>query len=660
MQFELNIVNIRYSMLKFKFFLIACIALCFVVNSFGQNTNCPIDSFRQKIEDIHHEEIGDAMRQAEGIIDDFSVDNDTICTIKLYSAYAKLNGGRGNYYLVFNAFWKALLLAEQANLEKQQFYLHLDIARFYGYLKRYKKAIHHFQIASKFKKQLTRKNEMTDAMAIDFYFFQMSMYKNKGDMEVSARYLDSCYQHVDSLNITDKFYYLEFERAISLVNNQEYEEALTIFNHVLDSIRITNPGYQSIIYTRIGDAYRKMAKYDESIEAYHEAININELYESHIDYMPVIYTNLAEIHYQLGNYKKAYEMSGQGAKLDFELFDSRSERNSYLMNVQDDFRVYKEQEQERVRQQELIQLKQSQRLLLFQLLLLIVSLLFLSMLGFIYFKLQKGKIKAEKTLNNQLQQQNLEKERLLKRIERKNQELITFSNIMTHDLKAPLHNISAFTGLIQKQLENGFHKDKITKYLSFIDSSADSMTVLIQDLLLYSKIDLEEREFSNVALNDIVKLVLPAFSYDINASNVTLNIETLPAVYGDKSLLKTVFHNLISNGIKYQPKNQPDYQPKVNVWAVEEQQQYHIFVEDNGIGIDPKYVDKLFKPFVRFHSSKEYAGTGLGMSICERIMTNHKGSIQLEHTSPEGSRFKLTFPKVENVETPSAILVNSE
>jgi len=256
------------------------------------------------------------------------------------------------------------------------------------------------------------------------------MYCNKGDFETAKIYLDSCYWQIKQADTNLKNYYVEHKRAILLTHDTKHEEALAIFNEVVETMKVINPGFLTIIYTDIGNVYRSLSEYEKSLEAYQKALNIFELHKRHTDHLPKVYAGLAEANYELGNYKVAYEMSAKRAELDFELFDSRSERNSYLMNVQDDFRLYKEEEQKRVRKQELAQLKQHQRLLLFQRLLLVASLLFLSLLGIIYFRLQKGKIAAEKALNHQLKQQNLEKEQFLKRIEKKNEELMTFSNIM--------------------------------------------------------------------------------------------------------------------------------------------------------------------------------------------------------------------------------------
>jgi len=93
-----------------------------------------------------------------------------------------------------------------------------------------------------------------------------------------------------------------------------------------------------------------------------------------------------------------------------------------------------------------------------------------------------------------------------------------------------------------------------------------------------------------------------------------------------------------------------NYQLFVNIWSVKTQNEHYIYVEDNGIGIKPDFLDKLFNAFSRYHKSSEYTGTGLGMSICKRIITNHNGGIQLDETSSEGSRFKLVFPAVKKTE----------
>ncbi len=625
----------------------------------GNSSSCHKSDFLKKIDNIKTESLDSRLDEVDMHIREFVNLRDTTCLIELYKSYAYLSGGEGNYYLVFNTLWKALVLAEHAQLKKEQFRLHLDIARFYGYLNRFDKAKEHFLNASKLKHQLSQTNQLSNLMAIDYYFMHLTMYKIQGDWDSASNYLDSCYLNVDTTNISDKYYYLELERGIQLAQHQQYKEALVLYNYALDSIKMINPKYQGIIHKHIGDAYYNLSQYNKSLMAYQNAAQSLNLHKSHTDYLPDVYGQLAVINFELKNFKEAFRWQEKESQLNFQLFDSRSELNSFLMNVQDDFRNYKEEEQKRFRKQELIQLEQKQQLLLFQLILLLGCLIFIVLIAFTYSRLQNEKISVEKALNHQLQQQNEEKEGFLKRIEKKNEELITFSNIMSHDLKAPLRTISAFSGLIQKQLEKDFKIDDVLLHLGFINSSAESMSILIEDLLMFSKINLEESEFSTVKLNDIILLVLPAFSFDINSGKAVVNIGELPSISGNKSLLKTVFHNLISNAIKYQPKDKAKHQAKVDIWSVEAPDEYHIFIQDNGIGIPTDYVDRLFKPFVRFHATSEYKGTGLGMSICERIMSNHKGQVHLAKTSPSGSVFKLIFPKDENTEKPVSSMATS-
>jgi len=645
------IVNTYYLLPALKRSFFTFIILFFSANTYGNNTSCPIGRFLEKAEKIDTENLDSILYQVDVSINEISNSLDTSCLIKLYKSFATINNGQAKYYLVFNALWKALLLAEKASLKTEQYIINKEIARFYGYLKRYEKAEEHFKASSLLHKELLDANELNKKLAFDFFFSRTTMYSVKGDFEISKIYLDSCYQYLDKENFLKQYFYLEVEQGIHLAHVHQYKEALVIFHKALKHFTTNNPSYQGIILYHIGDAHWKLDQFSESRQAYQNAIRILETHQGHLDFLPLVYERLADLNFEIGNHKVAFQQLKKTKELDFQCFDSRSERNSYLMNVQDNFRLYKEKEQKRYRSQELIQLQQKQKLLLIQRVLLIGGLLSLFLLAFTYLKLQRGKIQAEKALNSNLQQQNQEKEAFLKHNEKKNEELITFSNIMSHDLKAPLRNITAFSGLIQKQVEGDINKERLAQFNHFISSSAASMTVLIEDLLLYSRVNLEESKFSNVHLNDLILLVLPAFSYDLNTGNAVINVEELPTINGNKGLLKTVFHNILSNALKYQPKYQPNHKATIDIWSVEEEQQYCIYVQDNGIGIKQDYVDKLFQPFVRFHAASEYSGTGLGMSICVRIMQKHQGHIELDQTDSTGTRFKLTFPKMVSTQS---------
>jgi len=246
-------------------------------------------------------------------------------------------------------------------------------------------------------------------------------------------------------------------------------------------------------------------------------------------------------------------------------------------------------------------------------------------------------------LNNNLKLRLREKEILAGELKNKNEELITFSHIMSHDLKTPLNTILSFAKLIKKK--KSFDDSEQEKYFAYIENSAVSMASLIDDLLTYSQIESEKKELKMVALNNIVEEVKSHFQFDLIHEKTKLNISNLPNILGDEQMLKTLFHNLISNAIKYQHKNKTNHTPIISITHHTNNINNFIIIEDNGIGIDDRYIHDLFEPFKRFHNNKDYEGTGLGMSICKKVMDKHHGQIELQSTSENGSNFKLTFPK---------------
>lgn len=164
-------------------------------------------------------------------------------------------------------------------------------------------------------------------------------------------------------------------------------------------------------------------------------------------------------------------------------------------------------------------------------------------------------------------------------------------------------------------------------------------------MITFSKIESEEEELKLIELNTIIEDVKSHCEFDLIDKNVTLKISNLPVIYGNRQMLKTLFNNLISNSIKYQPKDKLNHIPVISISHTINDCNYRILIEDNGIGIENTYKNELFEPFKRFHSNAEYEGTGLGLSICKKVMDKHNGIIELKSTSENGSTFILTFPK---------------
>lgn len=246
------------------------------------------------------------------------------------------------------------------------------------------------------------------------------------------------------------------------------------------------------------------------------------------------------------------------------------------------------------------------------------------------------------TSNNNLLESNRNQEELNLTLLDKNDELRTFSHIMSHDLKSPLRTIISFSKLVKRR--TNFDDKENEEYLDFIVNSANSMNTLIEDLLVFSNVDSEAAaEFKRVDLNELTHKLISNYQFEIIKNEVKFNVGILPLVLGNEQLLSTLLNNLITNGLKYQPKDKPRHIPTISIYSLEDCDEPEIIVEDNGIGINPEYVDNLFVPFKRFHNSSEYEGTGLGMSICRKVMQKHKGLIELAHTSKSGSKFRIKF-----------------
>lgn len=223
----------------------------------------------------------------------------------------------------------------------------------------------------------------------------------------------------------------------------------------------------------------------------------------------------------------------------------------------------------------------------------------------------------------------------------KHNDVLLFTSMMNHDIKAPLNTVKGFIGLLQKEE----HSERANKYIKHITELLKSLDSMILNLLALTKMNTTELELSNTDLNHIVEQVCGALQYDIQKENVNIVKDTLPQIQGNSEALRTIFQNLISNAIKYQPKNKPEHVPTINIIHESSQQEDIIYIQDNGIGIKQENIPQLFMPFKRFHTSKEYEGTGLGMSICKKIMEKHKGDIVYLSTNETGTCFKLAFPK---------------
>jgi len=235
---------------------------------------------------------------------------------------------------------------------------------------------------------------------------------------------------------------------------------------------------------------------------------------------------------------------------------------------------------------------------------------------------------------NQLAERNAE-------LARRNAELDEFSYVASHDLQEPLRKMASFGKLLPLDL-NGDLTPKAAQDLSFIVDAALRMQRLIQDLLALSRAGRAAMKSIPVSLDQCVATAMEQLSATLEERGATIEHDPLPTVIGDPTLLTQVFQNLIGNAVKFTP---PDRAPQVRITSklTEVPNTWRIGVRDNGIGIKPEYLDRIFTPFKRLHSRTEYPGNGIGLAICRRAIERHGGSFQVESTPGEGSHFMFTL-----------------
>src|SRR5919199_2498732 len=241
--------------------------------------------------------------------------------------------------------------------------------------------------------------------------------------------------------------------------------------------------------------------------------------------------------------------------------------------------------------------------------------------------------------NEQLQQTNEQLAILNQEFQRSNQELEQFAYVASHDLQEPLRAITGYTQLLVN--EYGEHFDETAQeYAEFVIDGAKRMQQLIQDLLAYSRVGTRGKEFAPTNCNVVLQQALQNLQVAIADNQATITADPLPTVNADHNQLIQLLQNLIGNAIKFY-RNEP---PQVHITAEQQDNHWLFQVRDNGIGIKPQYLERIFEVFKRLHTRREYPGTGIGLAICKKIVTRHGGSIWAESEPGVGTTFYFTIP----------------
>jgi PAS domain S-box-containing protein len=227
-------------------------------------------------------------------------------------------------------------------------------------------------------------------------------------------------------------------------------------------------------------------------------------------------------------------------------------------------------------------------------------------------------------------------------LKRSNDELQQFAYVASHDLQEPLRTVASFTQLLARRYEGKLDSDA-DEFIGYIVDASIRMKQQIEDLLEFSRVITQGGNFEKINVNDVLKQVISSLKTLINENNAEISYDTLPEVVADYRQIARLFQNIITNSIKFR---KPDEAPKIDISAKKDEKtdKYVFSVRDNGMGIDPKYQDRIFTIFQRLHTMDEYSGTGIGLAVAKKIVERHGGHIWVESELGKGSTFYFTLP----------------
>jgi len=226
-----------------------------------------------------------------------------------------------------------------------------------------------------------------------------------------------------------------------------------------------------------------------------------------------------------------------------------------------------------------------------------------------------------------------------KELARSNESLEQFAYVASHDLQEPLRIMANYSQLLEKRYKEKLDKDA-DDFIDFIVDAAKRMQKLITDLLEYSRAGSKDANMTEVDCNEVLQKVTATMAAIIESEHAMVTHDNLPVLAAHETGLIRLFQNLIGNALKFRGKEPP----VIHVAARQDQNEWIFSVRDNGIGIEPQYKERIFQIFQRLHSRNDYPGTGIGLSICKKIVENHGGRIWVESEAGKGATFYFTIP----------------
>lgn len=491
------------------------------------------------------------------------------------------------------------------------------------YQKNYEQALKYYRGSLELAKQRNK-----DKAVLSCYSALGPTYAGLGDTLKAHQYLTKALALSRTLGIRSKEAYALHNLGAHYLKKKELDKALKALTESYNiKVELQDKWGQIGSHMYLGDVYMKQKRLALADAAYQEGLALADAIDSdrrRVD----LYKRLANVASEQNDFRRAFSMNSEYINLKETLLNEEMIKNASNARIQ--YELSKKENEINLLKQE-NRFKKSKSTFYWA-----MSFLTVCLMGVSYRSVIRHRFQI------QLQEKNQEINQQYTDLSRKNEDLQKFAFIVSHDLKAPLRTIGSFTGLLRRRYFNVIDQNG-QEYMEFITGGVKRMDQLLNDLLTYSQIENKPQESDWTETKDVVNNALSNLYFQIRNENaaIRINENALPRVKGNSAHLTQLFQNIIANGIKFRNGKSP----QISIDCVPEGENYTFKIQDNGIGIEEQYKEKIFRMFSRLHKVDEYEGTGIGLATCKKIVERHGGEIWVESKLGQGSTFCFSLPR---------------
>jgi signal transduction histidine kinase len=534
----------------------------------------------------------------------------------------------GSFELAVENYHKALNINESLGLIEESLKQLNNIGLLYSDEKEYDKALEYLEKCLRISEEHNfKKYKFFSFGNIGYIFMQQERWEEANE-RLEKVFALTKYQDDPLAWCTLNYLFSEIK-----LNIQEYKLAK---KYALKASKIANEIDYSvgIIFSQrvLADIYRHEKKYKKARDLAQKTLDYLKTNSANL-YLEDVMNVLYKIEYETGNYKEA---------LDLKILLSNRRDSLTLIETKEKISnsEYKYQLLKNEKEKELLTIENNSNQHV-SFLATTIAFLLGALVLFAYFAYKRSRNNNE-ILEEAIAAKTKELMDSNQHLAKSNEELERFAFIASHDLKTPLRDIVSFTGLLSRRLQN--HEDKrVHEYLDFIKNGGIRLNSIIRDTLEYSRLSSREKldKVESIDLNEMLDDLENSMSNYLKEKNAKLvKHGTLPQIVTNHSNLFLLLQNLFENGLKYNKSANPT----IEIYTKSNADTLSIFVKDNGIGIPDEFKEEIFVMFSRLHSQNEYEGSGLGLSICKKVVEQLKGDISLQSELGKGSTFEIQLP----------------